>query len=418
MKNTNILIPVLLSAVLTGCAQLPAMPAQLADVASMFKPQNGIGNGEQVQATQTKPQEGKRGKATVKTPKQPLVQAYTHDRAMIDLLGTDGRACTAASDTGTLGSLKTFAAVSAGLSKMAVMQSLNSGDFKSSLNDIKEKMQSLAVQTLWLPMESEIAIGKALLNVDSVKSDAGKVAVKSISAVKSEIKQVVDDYSKLSKEKYDSPYDFQILYMKSAEATMAMYPGGYLVVPDNLLTFFSQMPDQEREALIRYQIGHEVAHALRRHKTKWHQFRMVDAGFKSDGVADMLATNKSLISALNPQNVSQLFNVGKYTFQVANEVHKKKCEFFDAIAELHTRQELEADVCSVHMLSELERRDARYSFSPVAAMDAYERLKKRTSKVGAQARRVACSADLDHPTSAERRQNVSSFYVAVKARKP
>lgn len=415
MKPPKHLIPLTLAVLLGACAQLPMPSLPAMDVGSVMNHLRGPSDATQEQAAKTPAPGNKRAKAPEKSAPAPVVQAYTRDRAMLDLLDTNGRACAAASDTGTLGNLKMFATVSAELSKMALTQSMSTGDFNGALNDVKSKMQHLALQTLWLPMESEQLIGTALLKSDSVTSDARKNASPQLMAVKNEIQQALDDYTKLASAKYDSPYTFQILYMKGVELTMAMYPGGYLVVPENLLSFLAQMPAQERSMLIRYQMGHEVAHALRRHKTKWHQFRMVDAGFKTESMTSLLAANKGLISALNPQNVIKLFDVGNY---VIKEGVKKHCELLDAVALLHERQELEADVCSVHMLSELARQDSRYAFSPVVAMDVYERSKKRAPQQAAKGKRAACSADMNHPDSAERRQNIAMFYDAVKRRAP
>lgn len=401
-----LLLPVLMA----GCTQLPAIPSQLSGITSLFQARTGNSLNNEEDGKQTAGNK----KIANKTAKPPIVPQYTTDKAMIDLLSADGRACTAASDAGTLGNMKTYAAVSLELSKMAVMQSVNSGDMQSALAEVKSKMERLAFATLWLPMQSEVPIGMALLKADDITANAGKSASGSIGAIKNEIKLVLGDYSNLAKEKYNSPYDFQPLYVKSTESTFAMYPGGFLIVPDNLLTFLSQLPENERSSIIRFQIGHEIAHALRRHLTKFHQFKMVDAGFRSENIANILNSNKGILSTLNPDNISQLFNVGVYTYELGK---KSKCEYLDTVAELHKTQELEADVCSIYMISTLSTQDAKYGFNPTAAFEAYTRLKKRTSKGGAKSRRDACSTGLIHPEEAEREKNVALFYQALKSRK-
>lgn len=366
--------------------------------------------------SQSHNQKGKNKSKRATTPKEPLMQPYTQDKAMIDLLDSGGRACTAASDTGTAGNVAAFASVSLQLSKLAVMQAAGTGgDLKASFLDAGEKMKKLAWQTLWLPLATESAIGQAYITGEGLK-EGSKQAKTAVS--KTEINAILADYTKLAKEKYDTPYDFHAMYVDGTEASLRMLPGGTMVVSSTFLKLAdAESNPAKRGIMLRFQIGHEIAHALRRHNTKWEQFRMVDASFKADGMSAMLGNGKTKLGALGQGSLIDIFDTGKYMVDVAKEARNKTCEFFDGVDALHKRQELEADVCSVHMLSELARNNLSYRFSPIDAMNTYQTLKVKIGKLKATDKRQSCTNTQEHPDGPERRDNIAAFYKAVQERK-
>jgi len=356
-----------------------------------------------------------KGKGTG-TPKEPLMLPYTQDKAMIDLLDSNGRACAAASDTGTAGNVAAFASVSLQLSKMAVMQAAGTGgDLKASFLDAGEKMKKLAWQTLWLPLATETAIGQAYITGEGLKE--GNKQAKT-AASKAEINAILADYTKLAKEKYDAPYDFHAMYVDGTEASLRMLPGGTIAVSSTFLKLAdAESNPAKRGMMLRFQIGHEIAHALRRHQTKWEQFRIVDASFKADGMSAMLSQGKAKLGALGQGSLIDIFDTSKYMIDVARNAHNKACEFLDGVDALHKRQELEADVCSVHMLSELARNNPSYRFSPIDAMNTYQTLKVKIAKNKAADKRQSCTNTQEHPDGPERRDNIAAFYKAVQERK-
>lgn len=417
MKTSKFLLFSSIPLLLTGCAQMPAMVTALPSGTFSLLGNNNDNTPQRnnVSTQAVSQNSGQKGKNTGKGTRQsvaPLMQPYTQDKAMIDLLATDGRACGAASDTGTAGNLATFASVSLELSKMAALQAADSGrDVKASLDEVREKMKGLAWQTLWLPLATETVIGQAYVTGEGLKAGAKQAKP---SPVRAEVVTILADYSKLAKEKYDAPYDFNVMFVdKKIEGSLRMLPGGTLVISPAFLARIEQEKDPARRGMIlRYQIGHEVAHALRRHQTKWEQFRLVDATFKTDNLSEILKQGKSMHSLPGQGGMMQLFNTSKYAMTVVSEARKKTCQFFDEIDALHKRQELEADVCSVHMLSELGRRDASYRFNPVDAMDTYEQRKQKTPSTSPE-KRQSCSSTQSHPDGPERRENIKSFYKAV-----
>jgi Zn-dependent protease with chaperone function len=285
------------------------------------------------------------------------------------------------------------------------------GDLTGSGDDgdsgkAEEKMRQTARESNWLSMSAELKFGeKAHLAEQDLVLDRETEKRRALYEVaESMLHELTDNLG----EKH--PYTFQVFILKTETQNALARPGGYLYLDQGLLA------DEKLRDKARFALAHELAHVLQRHETRELQGLIVDSyesqkDFRKD-----------------------LQKVGKDPSAMLKRVKFSK----DSYVRHQIDQELQADACSVQLLSRAYPEDNRMQMAIdafLSGLPAAEAGQAPAAKSGsapappssrsaAEAKEVATlAADITrtpesrHPNSMERTRNLRDMSVEVKAKR-
>jgi Zn-dependent protease with chaperone function len=344
--------------------------------------------------------------------------AFNIDSATLDLMRPDGAACKAVADGGTFSNAAVLlgAGLSLSVEVWSAKGNFTSASFQSALRATKPILKEWSKQVVWLPVEIEAHVGRALMEFGQYKEWVPRNP-RQIKFIDNTIRPVFEILRAYAVDELAAPHPFRLLFINDdAQTSPSVLPGGLVIIPSGMVTWLMALENPDDvEQVLAFQLAHEFSHALRRHNTKNAQMMLVDGLMIADVFSKQFKGTASQFRQLGKGGgLQEIFDLSA---QGIGQIMGAVCVREQLQTTYEGHQELEADTCGALLMEQIHKRRG-VRMNALSGFKLY-RSHRPVAPAGVPASPAEAAAEFcvkvaSHPEMEVREQNLARYVRALE----